>query len=187
MTDPSQSADALTSLLALTEQIRKTRQELAALRARGIRIQDLPAATDELDAVVEATAEATGTILDAAETLERVAASLAPASGEQVIEQVTRIYEACSFQDITGQRISKVVKLLHVIESRLDSITLALQGDVSRQGKGGKGGRSEDTTGRSATHRKEAEAALLNGPAMPGQANTQDDVDRIFSTAHRTE
>ena len=35
---------------------------------------------------------------------------------------VTRIYEACSFQDITGQRIGKVVTALKAIEGRVQQV-----------------------------------------------------------------
>ena len=37
-------------------------------------------------------------------------------------DAVTRIYEACSFQDITGQRITKVVTTLKVIEEKVAHI-----------------------------------------------------------------
>ena len=37
-------------------------------------------------------------------------------------DATTRIYEACSFQDITGQRITKVVAALKAIEAKVAQI-----------------------------------------------------------------
>src|SRR6185437_3448091 len=48
---------------ALADYIRNARAEIAELRPDEIRDRHIPIATDELDAVVEATADATGTIL----------------------------------------------------------------------------------------------------------------------------
>ena len=42
------------------------------------------------------------------EVLERLVPDLPAAPAARIGEAVTRIYEACSFQDITGQRIAKV-------------------------------------------------------------------------------
>ena len=35
---------------------------------------------------------------------------------------VTQIFEACNFQDVTGQRISKVVKTLQLIDNRVSQL-----------------------------------------------------------------
>ena len=37
-------------------------------------------------------------------------------------ETIMRIYEACNFQDLTGQRINKVVRALSFIEERVESM-----------------------------------------------------------------
>ncbi len=96
-------------LEGLARYIENARQEITALRTDEIRTQHIPTATDELDAIVTATEEATGTILDAAENIESIAGSLDGSPAEELGKIVTNIYEACNFQDVTGQCISKVV------------------------------------------------------------------------------
>ena len=50
----------------------------------------------------------------------------ADATSENYVESINdacmRIFEACSFQDITGQRITKVVSTLTYIEERLHGL-----------------------------------------------------------------
>src|SRR5690606_621227 len=106
--------------------------EIAALRPDEIRSRHLPTATDELDAVVGATEQATNSILEAVEVIETLVGEMTPEAGKQITEAVTRVYEACNFQDITGQRITKVVKALQHIEQKVDGL-LAVFGGVSDQ------------------------------------------------------
>src|SRR3546814_114085 len=107
-------------LESLARYIQSARVEIAALRPDEIRQDHIPAATDELDAVVGATEEATGRILDAAEQIQTIAEGLDQAVQNQLVDLVTGIFEACNFQDITGQRISKVVRTLKHIETKID-------------------------------------------------------------------
>src|SRR3546814_19418060 len=94
-------------LESLARYIQSARVEIAALRPDEIRQDHIPAATDELDAVVGATEEATGRILDAAEQIQTIAGGLDQAVQSQLVDLVTGIFEACNFQDITGQRTSR--------------------------------------------------------------------------------
>lgn len=81
----------------------------------------------ELDAVVETTEKAANRILDAAERIsERIKASQNSADTtikESVLENISQdieeIFLACSFQDITGQRIRQTLENLREIEDRL--------------------------------------------------------------------
>src|ERR671933_266660 len=91
-------AALLAELEALGREVARAKSEIAALRVEDINASHIPAATDELDAVVEHTAEATNEILDSCEALERLQADLPPVQAEVLGGAVTRIYEACSFQ-----------------------------------------------------------------------------------------
>src|SRR3954468_7970779 len=115
----------LAELEGLGREVARAKSEIAALRVDDINASHIPAAADELDAVVEHTAEATNEILDSCETLEALQPQLSGAAAEVVAAAVTRIYEACSFQDITGQRIGKVVAALKAIEHRVAAVTAA--------------------------------------------------------------
>lgn len=141
------------------------RKEISGIRPNAMREIDIPDATDELDAVVLATEEATNTILDSVEKLENICSSLSGADAEALEAVVVRIYEASNFQDVTGQRISKVVNTLQGIEIRVSKL-VALFPDVD-----------EDTE-----MENDAASSLLNGPQLPGLANGQDDIDELFDT-----
>lgn len=105
----AKEATLLQEVEELARTIATAKSEIAALRVDDITDHDIPFATDELDAIVGHTAQATHAILESCETLDEVAATV---SGEPAVkpqDATTRIYEACSFQDITGQRITKIV------------------------------------------------------------------------------
>ena len=158
----------------ISDYIRAARTELASLRPEDISQEHIPAATDELDAVVMATENATNDIMEAAEAIENVAESVAKKKGEILNDAVTKIYEACSFQDITGQRISKVVNTLKEIETRIDAMMAAFGA------AGGRPAGEADSAQDEAQKAAEDEANLLNGPAMPDVAQSQADIDALF-------
>jgi chemotaxis protein CheZ len=161
-----------TSLLAEVESLGRTiasaKAEIAALRVDDINANQIPFATDELDAIVEHTATATNAILTSCETLDAVAGSLAGESAAKLQDATTRIYEACSFQDITGQRITKVVGTLKTIEAKVGQIVAAFGTGAERM---------ESVAEPAAT-----EAALLNGPQHPTVAMDQSDIDKLLAS-----
>jgi len=164
------------SLLSEVEQIGRTiataKQEIAALRVADINGSFIPSATDELDAIVEATAQATNEILDACETFDALSAELGGEASLRLQAAATRIYEACSFQDITGQRISKVVATLKSIEERIAAIIDAF-GERCATGP-------KDVPRCAAP--QNGEAGLLNGPQLPGNGVDQAEIDRLLAS-----
>jgi chemotaxis protein CheZ len=160
-----------TSLLREVEELGRTianaKSEIAALRVDDITDRDIPFATDELDAIVEHTAHATNAILESCEMLDEVAAKLSGDAAANLQAATTRIYEACSFQDITGQRITKVVTTLKTIEDKVASIISTF-------------GASDKV--RIATDRVATDADLLNGPQLPAQAMDQSDIDKLLAS-----
>lgn len=156
------------------DRIERTKTEIAALRPETIHSEHIPLATDELGAIVSATENATNEIMEAAEGIEAVAEKLDEEQSEALVGATTRIYEACSFQDITGQRIRKVVTALKEIESKVS----ALIGMVApRQAAAAVGPPVNDPP---APHPVEADAHLLNGPQLPGEAHNQAAIDALF-------
>ena len=99
-------------LEALAVIIRETKREIAQIRPDEIKDDFLPTAADELDAIVQSTETAANTILDAVESIEAVIPNVSPEAGEALTNATMAIYEGCNFQDLTGQRISKVVNTL---------------------------------------------------------------------------
>jgi chemotaxis protein CheZ len=156
----------------LARYIQSAKREIAALRPHDI-TDRIPAATDELDAVVDHTAEATGTILDAAERLEKLAPTLPAETGSIVGTAVTSIYEACNFQDITGQRITKVVKTLKFIEQKIDALLGAFG-----EGFG-------DAPPPPEPEPVDEDTRLMHGPQLPKEANKQAEIDAILAEFDR--
>lgn len=154
-------------LRRLARFIEAAKRDIAALHPDEIRQKHLPTAADELDAIVAATAEATGAILDAAEKLTAIGGATGPETGDQITEQVTRIFEACTFQDITGQRITKVIKALKQIEVKVGELVHAF-------------GDAPQPTRAPTPAAAGGDAALLNGPQLPATAVSQSEIDAFF-------
>lgn len=153
---------------SIANYIQTAKAEIAALRPGEIKNEFIASATDELDAIVGATEAATNEIMDAAEKIE----SLAPMLDEQVAERLTEIttliFEACTFQDITGQRITKVVRTLQFIESRVNAmIDIWGPDNIAEIVPKSHDPRDDDTK-------------LLNGPALENQGISQDEIDKLF-------
>jgi len=166
-------ATLLAELEALGREVQRAKTEIAALRVDDINASHIPRATDELDAVVEHTANATNEILDVCEGLEAMQSRVPPTESEKLAAAVTRIYEACSFQDITGQRISKVVSALKAIESRVAAVTARFS-----SGSGAVPLPEDSVPVAPVTEGR----ALANGPQLPASASSQQEIDRLLAS-----
>ncbi|HEX2582437.1 MAG TPA: protein phosphatase CheZ [Dongiaceae bacterium] len=153
------------------------RQEIANLRPDEITAHHLPTATDELDAIVGATEQATNDILNAMEAVESVAQELPQETAQRITDAVTKVYEACNFQDITGQRITKVVKALKHIEAKVENLISALSPQHAGQGVMV----APEPEIPTADQTQSSEQALLNGPQLPDDAHNQAHIDALFS------
>ena len=158
----------LTEVESLGRTIASAKAEIAALRVDDITASDIPFATDELDAIIAHTASATHAILESCETLDVVAGGLTGDSAAKLQDATTRIYEACSFQDITGQRITKVVNTLKSIEDKVGQLVATF------------GHSSGDAMATADATR--GEHALLNGPQLPTVAMGQSEIDRLLAS-----
>ncbi len=85
---------------------------------------------DRLDAIVESTAQATDRILAAMEEIDgfvaQLRAHLEPSGIDSlcdgIVAKAMEAVEACSFQDLTGQRITKVVGSMKFVEKRVNAM-----------------------------------------------------------------
>jgi chemotaxis protein CheZ len=162
-------------LEGLAKYILAAKREIAALRPDDITSEHLPKATDELDAIVGSTEEATNGILQAMELLEGLTAQMPAEIAEQVTNAVTQVYESCNFQDITGQRITKVVKTLKQIENKVAALIGAFGDELAREKA-----RAAAAAPAPAPAQKPSDEDLLNGPQLPTNANSQADIDSLF-------
>ena len=160
---------------AMKGAITATKREMAALQRCEDQGKGMRRAAGELDAVVEATERATTAILGAVEEIEASAAMLRAAGSDlgktdcvgAILDRVVVLYEACNFQDLTGQRITKIVGVLKFVEDRLDRMIAVWGGlDAFRALAGPESG----------------VPSLLNGPKLadePGHVS-QTDIDALF-------
>jgi len=167
-------------LAAITQTLQETRGDVKALRPADTGANRIDAATSELDAIVAATERATTDILTAAEHIGEWTQRL-PRDDPDMAEVADaieawniEIMTACSFQDITGQRTTKVVNTLRYIEQRVNTMI----------GIWGVDQTALTPDGTVAAHRKQGDerpdADLLNGPQLDGHGVSQDDIDSLF-------
>lgn len=156
----------------LVEFIAHAKEEIAAIKPHQLSTREIPSAADELDAIVDATEEAASKIMDVAEEIGDVAAGLKGKAAKRLEDATTAIFEASSFQDITGQRISKVVATLQHLEQKLAALASAI-GDEAIE--------TEDASALDETGEVIDEQDLLQGPQLDGAGNSQDDIDAILA------
>ncbi len=156
--------------------IDNAKMEIASLRPDEIQHEHIPSATDELDAIVAHTEEATGTILDAAEKLEELAASSDKKVADAITEAVTSIYEACNFQDITGQRITKVVKTLKHIEQKVDALISAFGEHVNEPLE-----ERKKLAAKKKNEEQSEDEKLEHGPQLKKNAKSQKEIDALLA------
>lgn len=172
--------DIRRDLLLLSEYIETARSEISSLNPGDVTSKLLPAATDELDAIIEATENATNEIMAVAEELDDIGSKLDPDNAARMMDLTMRVYGACGFQDITGQRISKIVAALRKIEAKVASL-------VDAFGEGDGGGEKNKKANAKAAPAPDADVELpsdfdiMEGPQLPGNAIHQDEVDALLA------
>jgi chemotaxis protein CheZ len=178
--EPLSSADKQLAVLraelnGIGRLIAETRAEIAGLQPSGLAHSHLVSASDELDAVVSATERAAVEIMVSAERSREAAQrirklpDIAPEALRDldVIEAAALdVFVAGSFQDLTGQRIRKVVAALSHIEKRVMALTL-----LWKDMPGADGSVAPPRDPRN-------EAQLLHGPDDSGLR--QNNIDRLL-------
>jgi chemotaxis protein CheZ len=149
--------------------------ELGALQVKDINENRIPAAGQELDAIVKATEQATNTIMECAESVMAADPSEPQAYKALVDDKMLVIFEACSFQDITGQRIAKVVETLQHIESRVSRFADAMRDTDFDQ-------LAVILNEGSDPGEERKRKLMLHGPQLEGEAMKQSDVDGLMAT-----
>jgi chemotaxis protein CheZ len=161
-------------LEALAVYIHAAKADIAALRPDQVKDEVLPNASDELDAIVAATETATNTIMDAAEKLEGLMDKVDEDQSNVIMNVTSEIYEACGFQDITGQRITKIVKALQDIEVKIDALVQAFGTEIENYKNQSP---QEEDVGAVLT-----DEDLLNGPQLQEKAQTQEEIDALMAS-----
>lgn len=169
-------------VLGLFQYIQRFREEIAHMiqpdaEDEKTRFQTI---SEQLDAIIGATEDATNAILEGMEQIDGVTGKLREVKDPEEIgplcdelEQISmQTMESCTFQDITGQRVTKIVRSMQFVESRVDAM-LEIWGRDEVQALAKK---SSELAGV-----REGDEALLNGPALESeQSISQADIDALF-------
>src|SRR5262245_50930981 len=163
-------------LVEMAKAIARTKTEIAAIKPDAEDHGKFGEASEELDSIVQSTETATSDILAAAEQIQEIAWTLREQGFDAEVCDVldvkaTEVYTTCSFQDLTGQRIRKVIQVLRYLEGRINAMIKiwGLEGAMAAEAAEGE--------------RAGAAEALLHGPARPGFGLDQADVDMVMGPA----
>jgi chemotaxis protein CheZ len=159
--------------------INRTKREIATLHGKSFDGGEMAKVNGELGAVVGGTEQATQQILEATEAIDQAASALSKnispdqqkLLSEEILERVVSIFEACNFQDLTGQRISKVMSTMKFIEQHINAM-MEIWGGVD----------AIKAHAMPIVDTREGDAKLLNGPKLDGDIGhaSQDDIDALF-------
>ena len=158
----------------------RTKQEIATLHASGFSNMEHGRVVRELDAVAGGTERATQQILAAAEEIDEAANNLCALLkhgqeqelAQDIRDQVIRIFEACNFQDLAGQRITTVVATLKFVEDHVARM-MEIWGGVE----------AFRDSAPAAVPARAQQTVLTNGPKLDGDGGhaSQDEIDALFS------
>jgi len=162
----------------LLRYMQRVRTEIAAMNRGRDEDHNFETMGKQLDAIVEATEKATDTIMNAMEQNEESVAKIKEglddpekiALLDKIIDNGNVVFEACSFQDITGQRVTKIVKSITFIEERVNALLDIWGRDAL-----------DDVEVETDEEVKREQELLLRGPQLDGQETiSQDEIDKLF-------
>jgi chemotaxis protein CheZ len=174
-----QCAKLKVELDLIHDAINRTKREIATLHGKSFDGHEMAKVNGELGAVVGGTEQATQQILEAVEAIDQAATALSKnispdqqkLLSEEIQERVVAIFEACNFQDLTGQRISKVMTTMKFIEKHIIEM-MEIWGGVD----------AIKAHAPPIVDTREGDAKLLNGPKLDGDDGhaSQNDIDALF-------
>jgi chemotaxis protein CheZ len=164
------------NLKDLFNYIQRVRQEIAALNRSADDADKFATMGDQLDGIIEATKDATDTIMEAVEKNSEAVGKLKEATTDadqialldQIQNNNNAVFEACAFQDLTGQRVTKIIKSVTYVEARVDALREIW-------------GKEElDKVKIESDHELTEDEKLLHGPQRKAEAISQDEIDKLF-------
>ena len=156
-------------LMAFLEQARAEVAAIATAKDSSGADKNVNGLEAELSAITEATEEATNKIMDNAEAVMKLSnRAVDRYLGDNLVASASNIMEACSFQDITGQRVNKVISAISEVQKRVERLVELLGVDVSQ-------------TASTLQEDSRSDAELLAGPQLEGEGVSQDEVDAMLN------
>lgn len=164
------------NLQALFTYVQRVRQEIASLNRGGDGKDKFVTMGEQLDGIVEATMDATEIIMAAVETNANLVHEMRDLATDdkqivlldKLLSNQNTVFEACAFQDLTGQRITKIIKSVTYVEERVNALREVW-------------GREEiDKAQTDVIDDRTEDEKLLHGPQTKTEAISQDDIDKLF-------
>lgn len=155
--------DEIQSLHRVIEDLRIELNQIAPVNIHS----HIPGTTDELSAIASTTEDATHTIMEACEHIQKELKDKDIQESGNIESELIRIIEACTFQDLTGQRISKISKALQQIDICARKLSQVLNERFADLNV--------------APLHTAPKDPLLNGPQAPGQGISQDEIDKLLN------
>ena len=162
--------DELKNLLSYIDQ---AKNEIASLRPKEYSVNKIPEASSELDAIVKGTEAAAEKIMDSADEIGELAEKCDEEVKAKLEEISTHLFEASGFQDITGQRVTKVVTTLAHLEEKLSALADAIgDNDIDEV--------IEEDDNIEKDYGAMANEEFLHGPQLEEEAQDQAAIDALF-------
>jgi len=161
----------------MVRMIAQAKNELATIRHPDRDDDKIQEASSQLEEIIRATEKATDEILEATEQMEKVVAEISElarddleiqALADRVGMKLVSIMEACNFQDITGQRITKVIKTMRFVEERIAAL-IEIWGPEA----------FKDLPVEPLN--TDCDESLLNGPQLGNEGISQEEIDALFA------
>lgn len=174
--DPASEEMLRHELSGLLTYITRVRQEIASISRPADEEHHFDSMSDQLDAVIKATDDASHTIMGCAEVNDDAITELRktikdPGQLKQldiISNNSMDIIQACSFQDLTSQRVTKVARSITYVEDRVAALAEVW-------------GKEELDKVELEGSSKTEDEKLLNGPALDmSQSIDQDAIDALF-------
>lgn len=174
--DEKESEALRNELVGLLSYINRVREEIASISRPADEEHQFETMSDQLDAVIKATDDASNTIMACAEANEealiKLRATLTDPAQAALLDNISSndmdIIQACSFQDLTSQRVTKVARSITYVEDRVAALTEVW-------------GKEELDKVEVKGSEKTEDEKLLHGPALdPQKSISQDEIDALF-------
>ena len=151
-----------------------------------IRKDLLPEAARELDAMALFAEEAAERILTAVEKIDELRGGMSEAVSGAVGDAIIEIFEACGFQDLTGQRVGRIHKTLNGVADRVEAVMANNEYGPANLLPGTKRNSDKDpeNVGKLMSEAT-SEEGLLNGPQLPSDAKSQEDIDALMDQLNK--
>ncbi len=136
----------------------------------------LPAIVQNINSIRSTAESATHAIMNATENIQSLLNMLDQKMEEKIRKELTAIVQACAFQDITGQQMTRIADSVEEIEFAVDGI-MAAMGDKEAARR-----YSEVKALREKENKKSKGKLKLSGPQNIIVKDRQAEIDNIFGT-----